>query len=213
MADLFSEKHRKPVVLAQRDDAARDVAAADDTAEQHNKAPDREPGEPPADIVAFIELFFFAYRDFVRDPDHILENFGFGRAHHRVLHFVCRHPGIRVARLLDVLNITKQSLARVLRQLIEEGYVEQQAGKSDRRERRLFLTDNGTMLYKQLVAPQRTRVADALVAAGLTGDDASYQRNAVEKFLFAMITEQDRSDIKALIEAGVTPGSENSEAA
>src|SRR3954466_1055318 len=75
-----------------------------------------------------IELLFFAYRDFVGDADHVLEEFGFGRAHHRVIHFVHRYPGLKVADLLDVLRITKQSLGRVLKQLLDEGYIVQQAG-------------------------------------------------------------------------------------
>ena len=77
--------------------------------------PDSEP------IWDVIELLFFAYRDFVSDPDDVLAKFGFGRAHHRVLHFVNRHPGMKVADLLDVLKITKQSLGRVLKQLVDEG--------------------------------------------------------------------------------------------
>src|SRR6266581_3689072 len=82
-------------------------------------------GEPIWDV---IELLFFAYRDFVSDPDHVLEKFGFGRAHHRVLHFVNRNPGLKVADLLDILKITKQSLGRVLKQLVDEGYVLQKEG-------------------------------------------------------------------------------------
>ncbi|MGA7545812.1 MAG: helix-turn-helix domain-containing protein, partial [Methyloceanibacter sp.] len=93
-----------------------------------------------ASLLAFAELLFFAYRDFTRDPDAILKDFGFGRAHHRVLHFVNRHSGLRVADLLDVLNITKQSLGRVLKQLIDQGYIVQEAGSVDRRERRLYPT-------------------------------------------------------------------------
>ena len=83
---------------------------------------------PEAKLLEFAELLFFAYRDFTRDPDAILEDFGFGRAHHRVLHFVNRHSGLRVADLLDILTITKQSLSRVLKQLIDKGYIVQQAG-------------------------------------------------------------------------------------
>src|SRR5437764_10674558 len=85
--------------------------------------------EPTWDV---IELLFFAYRDFISDPDHVLEKFGFGRAHHRVLHFVNRNPGMKVAELLDILKITKQSLGRVLEQLVDEGYVVQKAGAHDR---------------------------------------------------------------------------------
>ncbi len=85
------------------------------------------------ELLEFVELFFFAYRDFVSDPDRILEEFGFGRAHHRVIHFVGRNPNIRVANLLNILKITKQSLGRVLKQLVDEGYIEQKAGTKDRR--------------------------------------------------------------------------------
>src|SRR6266513_5881536 len=94
-------------------------------------------GEPTWDV---IELLFFAYRDFVSDPDHVLEKFGFGRAHHRVLHFVNRNPGMKVADLLETLRITKQSLGRVLKQLVDEGYVLQKQGPDDRRHRLLFVT-------------------------------------------------------------------------
>src|SRR5437868_1201359 len=95
------------------------------------------PGEPMWDL---IELLFFAYRDFVGDPDDVLAKLGFGRAHHRVLHFVNRNPGMKVAELLDILKITKQSLARVLRQLIQEGYILQREGAKDRRQRLFYVT-------------------------------------------------------------------------
>src|SRR5215468_10399942 len=103
--------------------------------------------EPIWDI---IELLFFAYRDFVGDPDHVLEKFGFGRAHHRVLHFINRNPGIKVADLLDILNITKQSLGRVLKQLIDQGYVSQKEGAHDRRQRLLYVTPKGETLALKL---------------------------------------------------------------
>ena len=99
--------------------------------------------EPIWDI---IELLFFAYRDFVSDPDDVLSNFGFGRAHHRVLHFVNRHPGMKVAELLDVLKITKQSLGRVLKELVDQGYVVQKEGENDRRQRLLYVTSKGKAL-------------------------------------------------------------------
>jgi DNA-binding MarR family transcriptional regulator len=104
-------------------------------------------GEPSWDL---IELLFFAYRDFVSDPDHVLEKFGFGRAHHRVLHFVNRNPGMKVADLLDTLRITKQSLGRVLKQLVDEGYVLQKEGPDDRRHRLLFVTPKGEQLAMKL---------------------------------------------------------------
>src|SRR5690349_24842768 len=99
--------------------------------------------EPTWDL---IELLFFAYRDFVSDPDEVLGKLGFGRAHHRVLHFVNRNPAIKVANLLDILKITKQSLGRVLKQLIDEGYIVQKEGESDRRQRLLFATPKGEAL-------------------------------------------------------------------
>ena len=140
-----------------------------------------------------IELFFFAYRDFVGDPDEVLARFGFGRAHHRVLHFVNRHPGIRVADLLDVLKITKQSLGRVLRELVDNGYVVQRAGPADRRQRLLFVTPKGEALALELALLQTRRFARALNECG--GD----AREAARKFLTAMIEPSRRADVEALI--------------
>src|SRR5580693_4309628 len=112
-----------------------------------------EPAEPaPAAREPYfdlIELLFFAYRDFVGDPDEVLAKLGFGRAHHRVLHFVNRNPGMKVAELLDVLKITKQSLGRVLKQLIDEGYVVQKEGANDRRQRLLYVSAAGEALAMQ----------------------------------------------------------------
>lgn len=113
-----------------------------------------------------IEMLFFAYRDFTGDPDAILAQSGYGRAHHRVLHFVGANPGISVARLLGILRITKQSLGRVLKQLISQGFVEQLPGKHDRRQRLLFLTKKGQALEAQLAAPQQDRVCKAFAEAG-----------------------------------------------
>src|SRR3954465_10290732 len=109
-----------------------------------------------------IELLFFAYRDFVGDPDQELEAFGFGRAHHRVMPFVYRYPGLKVADLLDVLRITKQSLGRVLKQLLDEGYIVQKAGEVDRRQRLLFATAKGEALVAQLAGLQTTRIDRAM---------------------------------------------------
>lgn len=114
------------------------------------------------DAVGLVELLFFAYRDFVADPDGILEGLGFGRAHHRVLHFVGRDPGMTVAQLLDILRITKQSLSRVLKDLIEKGYIFQKAGEEDRRQRLLFLTEKGESLWRELAAPQMRRFRRAM---------------------------------------------------
>src|ERR1700754_111485 len=107
------------------------------------------PGADPQ-IITFVELLFFAYRDFTREADAILAEYGLGRAHHRVLHFVNRHPGLRVADLLEVLKITKQSLARVLKQLVDEDWIAQKAGVEDRRERLLHVTEKGAALARRL---------------------------------------------------------------
>ncbi|HEX3863430.1 MAG TPA: MarR family transcriptional regulator [Stellaceae bacterium] len=113
-----------------------------------------------------IELLFFAYRDFTAEPDAILEQYGFGRAHHRVVHFVGRHPQMTVGDLLDILRITKQSLNRVLGQLVRRGFVVQHRGVEDRRQRLLELTESGRELERQLSEPQRDRVGAAYRKAG-----------------------------------------------
>ena len=97
----------------------------------------RAPGAEATPMFDLIELLFFAYRDFVGDADRLLETIGFGRAHHRVLHFVNRQPGLTIAELLDILRITKQSLSRVLSQLVRDGYIQQRPGKRDRRQRQI----------------------------------------------------------------------------
>ncbi|MBV9824231.1 MAG: MarR family transcriptional regulator [Alphaproteobacteria bacterium] len=113
-----------------------------------------------------IELLFFAYRDFTAEPDAILEQYGFGRAHHRVVHFVERHPQITVGELLDILRITKQSLNRVLGQLVRQGFIVQHRGTEDRRQRLLELTESGRELERCLSEPQRARVGAAYRKAG-----------------------------------------------
>ncbi|MBL4808325.1 MAG: MarR family transcriptional regulator [Rhodobacteraceae bacterium] len=113
-----------------------------------------------------IEMLFFAYRDFTGHPDKILENYDYGRAHHRVIHFVNRKPGLTVNELLDILGVTKQSLNRVLRQLVNDGLIDSRVGKQDRRQRNLFLTETGTALEKELSEVQRKRMRRAYSAAG-----------------------------------------------
>jgi len=113
-----------------------------------------------------IELLFYAYRDFISDPDAILKEFEFGRAHHRVIHFVGRNPDINVAELLSILRITKQSLGRVLKQLVEQGFVDQRVSTRDRRQRLLTLTEKGIDLEHRLSSPQRARVVKAFREAG-----------------------------------------------
>jgi len=133
-----------------------------------------------------MELLFFAYRDFTGEPDQTLAEYGFGRAHHRVIYFVGRHPGITVSELLAILRITKQSLSRVLGQLVREGFITQRPGLRDRRQRLLELTDKGRELENRLSEQQRVRIARAYRQAGA---------EAVEGFrnvLINMIDEQDR---------------------
>lgn len=144
-------------------------------------------------LVACAELLFFAYRDFTREADRVLTEYGFGRAHHRVLHFVHRHPGLRVAQLLDILKITKQSLARVLKELIDKGFISSKPGPEDRRERLLNVTVKGAKLTERLTALQIQRIESALAQAGPGADTAA------RKFLFAMIAENDRPHVETLI--------------
>lgn len=113
-----------------------------------------------------IEAMFFAYRGFTADPDRILEDMDFGRAHHRAIHFIHRSPGTTVSNLLTTLGVTKQSLNRVLRSLIEGGLVEARVGRRDRRERHLFLTPKGQELERSLSDAQRARMRAAYRAAG-----------------------------------------------
>src|SRR5580692_4948533 len=140
-----------------------------------------------------IELLFFAYRDFVSDPDQLLDKLGFGRAHHRVLHFVNRNPGMKVAELLDVLKITKQSLGRVLKQLIDEGYVVQKEGANDRRQRLLYVSPAGETLAMQLAGLQTARIARVLAELGPGA------RDAARRFLAGMIDVKDRDHVLRMI--------------
>ena len=172
------------------------------------------------ELVSLVELLYFAYRDFTADADDILLEYGFGRAHHRILHFVCRSPGLRVAALLDILKITKQSLAPVLKQLVDQGIIVQRAGPHDRRERLLYTTDKGKALAGKLCDLQSRRIARALEAAdrGSSGPETSGQGTAAQgisdrgtdevlrDFLFNMIKVDDREYVAALL-AGA--GAEN----
>jgi len=154
-------------------------------------AKNRHMTEETAKTVELIELLFFAYRDFISDPDEILNKYGFGRAHHRVIHFVGRHPGIRVAELLDILRITKQSLGRVLKELIDTGYVIQQEGETDRRRRLLYLSERGCDLHHELMAPQIERFKSALEGSGI--------KQGHRDLLFQMINEGDRDHVRKLL--------------
>ena len=146
------------------------------------------------ETVALIELLFFAYRDFVSDPDEILGQFHFGRAHHRVLHFVGRDPGMTVQQLLDILRITKQSLGRVLKELIDKGYVYQREGETDRRQRLLYLTPKGDELRQRLMLPQISRIRRAV---GQSGEDAAH---VYRKVLYHMVSPENRAGVRDWID-------------
>src|SRR5262247_2229260 len=140
-----------------------------------------------------IELLFFAYRDFVGDPDDVLAKLGFGRAHHRVLHFVNRNPGMKVAELLDILKITKQSLGRVLKQLIDQGYVVQKEGANDRRQRLLYVTPKGETLAMKLAGLQTARIAHALSELGPNAHESA------RRFLVTLIDPDNRDGVLRFI--------------
>lgn len=149
-----------------------------------------------------IELFFFAYRDFVGDADRLLETYRFGRAHHRVLHFVNRQPGLTIAELLDILKITKQSLNRVLKELIAESFIEARAGAQDRRHRQLHATAKGARLARDLAQLQTRRFQAAMGSLGEGG------RATASAFLLAMIDAHERERVVALIGAKDSAGDE-----
>ena len=145
-----------------------------------------------------MELLFFAYRDFTGEPDQILSEYGFGRAHHRVIYFVGRHPAITVSELLAILRITKQSLSRVLGQLVREGFVVQRPGVRDRRQRLLELTEKGRELERRLSERQRSRIARAYREAGV---------EAVEGFRQVLMGMIDAPDRKRFERRGEKPAS------
>lgn len=145
-----------------------------------------------ANALEIIELLFFAYRSFTSDPDDLLSQYHFGRAHHRVIHFVNRKPGMTVAELLNLLNITKQSLARVQKDLVENGYIVQEQGRDDKRQRRLYPTDKGRAFALELAIPQSQRILEALNQC-----DES-ERHVVAKFLRDMVDPQFGPQLEAL---------------
>lgn len=134
-----------------------------------------------------MELLFYAYREFTAEPDDILARIGFGRAHHRVIYFVGRYPAITVSELLAILKITKQSLSRVLGELVREGYISQATGQRDRRQRLLELTEKGTELERQLSETQRQRIARAYRMAGAEAVEG------FRKVMMGMLDDDDRA--------------------
>lgn len=139
-------------------------------------------------LLELVELLFFAYRDFVGDPDRLLEDFGFGRAHHRVLHFVARNPGLTIANLLTILKITKQSLNPVLKELIGKGYIISRPGSDDRRQRHLFVSERGKSLAQDLMSLQTRRMARA------TSECGPESTMVARQFLAAMIEPSERAE-------------------
>ncbi len=148
--------------------------------------------EDEVNDLSIIELLFFSYRDFTADPDKQLATMGFGRAHHRVLYFVNRKPGMNVAELLDVLKITKQSLARVLKQLVDTGHIIQLTGETDRRQRELYPTPAGRELILSLTKPQSNRIAAALAESNMS------EKKIIQGFLKAMVNNDQRDQIDSL---------------
>ncbi|SFL02913.1 MarR family winged helix-turn-helix transcriptional regulator [Shimia haliotis] len=138
-----------------------------------------------------IEAMYFAYRGFTADPDRILESMAYGRAHHRAIHFINRAPGTTVTNLLAILGVTKQSLNRVLRTLIEDGLVESRVGTSDRRERNLYLTEEGISLENRLSDAQRARMRAAFRDAG--PDAVSGFRQVLESMMDGELRRQYKS--------------------
>lgn len=143
------------------------------------------------DLRQAIELLFFAYRDFTGEADQLLVEFGFGRAHHRVIYFVGRQPGMTVSELLAILKITKQSLSRVLGTLVAEGFVTQRRGERDRRQRLLHLTAKGADLERRLTERQRQLIAAAYRAAGAEAVDG------FRKVLLGIVNPADRAKLLA----------------
>ena len=171
-----------------------DLAAPEEASQPSDNSPVVTPLEFSDGIdLRMIELFFFAYRDFVTDADEMLAEYGFGRAHHRVLHFVNRQPGLSVAQLLEVLRITKQSLGPTLRELVDGGFLVQLPSPKVGRQRLLHPTDKGGNLSVELTLRQSVRIHDALA------NIAPKERVLVEKFLYGMIREEEHHLVDRLI--------------
>jgi DNA-binding MarR family transcriptional regulator len=151
------------------------------------------------DPLAFdvIERMFFGYRDFVGVADAALAEIGYGRAHHRVLHFVDRHPGLTVGELLAILKVTKQGVAKTLKTLTDDGLIRVRPGETDRREKRLETTERGHALAHELARLQTERIEAALAVAGPAA------RGPVCRFLAALVDEADRPAVARRLEGGL----------
>jgi len=137
------------------------------------------------EIRKIIELIFFSYREFTSGPDKILDKINFGRAHHRVIYFVRREGKITIRDLLEILQITKQSLSRVLNQLVKENYIILSTGK-DKRTKNLSLTIRGIGLEKELSDMQISRIKEVIKNA----DEKDI--NGFKKILYSMIDDKNK---------------------
>ena len=137
------------------------------------------------EIRKIIELIFFSYRDFTSGPDEILDKINFGRAHHRVIYFVGKKEQITIRNLLSILQITKQSLSRVLNQLVKEKYILVSTG-DDKRTKKLSLTKKGMELEEKLTNIQTKRIRNVIKNA--KEDDI----NGFKKILYAMIDKKNQ---------------------
>lgn len=171
--------------------ALPDRLLAETLATDSSHEPVIESGRGP--MFDLIELFFFAYRDFVADADRLLADYGFGRAHHRVLHFVTRQPGITIAGLLDILRITKQSLNRVMKDLVDQDFIEARPGVSDRRHRLLFATAKGRRLALDLASVQSRRFERVFQSLPAGAHEQARQ------FLLAVIDDHNRGSVREQI--------------
>lgn len=171
---------------------------------QQNNAPITTPlTSDDANALELIELLFFAYRSFTSDPDDLLSQYKFGRAHHRVIHFVNRKPGMTVAELLTLLNITKQSLARVQKDLVEKNYITQMRGKEDKRQRHLYPTAKGREFALALAIPQSRRILSALNHA------TEEEFEVVSKFLREMVDPKFHKQLTSLPHYGPSGSGRN----
>ena len=171
-------------------DIKSNAVAADSFVDEAPAAVADRRGFTEEELRQAIELMFFAYRDMTAGPDEMLATMGLGRAHHRVIHFIGRNPGIPVAELLTLLRITKQSLARVLREAMNRHLVMQRQGADDRRQRQLYLTPRGSSLEASLSAVQQERIVRAFAgmpAAALDG---------WREVLWSMVEEGDRGRLQ-----------------
>lgn len=156
----------------------------------------RRGGEPELFAFDLIERMFFGYRDFVGVADAALAEMGYGRAHHRVLHFVDRHPGLTVGELLGILKVSKQGVAKPLKALTDDDLIRVRPGVTDRREKRLETTERGHALARELARLQTERIEAALAAAGPAA------RAPVSRFLAALVDEADRPSVMRRLEIG-----------